>query len=76
MANNDGALIDYATRYRAGQPISSARAEGSVAKIAHARMAKRQRMRWSLRGAHCVATVRAAVLDGRLHEPMSTQFAA
>ncbi len=33
--------------------------------IANARMAKRQRTRWSLQGAHRVATVRAAVLDGR-----------
>jgi hypothetical protein len=29
-------------------------------------MGKKQRMRWSPRGAHRVAVVRAAVLDGRL----------
>lgn len=66
LANNDSALIDYGTHYRAGQPISS-----SVAEIA-----KRRRMRWSPRGAHCVATVRAAVLDGRLHDLTTTQLAA
>lgn len=74
LANNDCALIEYGTRYRAGRPISSAPTEGSVAEIANARMAKRKR--WSPRGAHCVATVRAAVLDGRLHELTSMRFAA
>ena len=76
LANNESALIDYSTRYRARRPISSSRAEGSVAEIANARMAKRLRMRWSPRGAHCVATVRAAVLDGRLHDLTSTRLAA
>ena len=76
LANNDSALIDYGTRYRAGRPISSSRAEGSVAEIANARMARRQRMRWSPRGAHCVATVRAAVLDDRLHDLTKMRFAA
>ena len=76
LANNDCALIDYGTRYRAGRPISTSRAEGSVDEIANARMAKRQRMRWSPRGAHCVATVRAAVLDGRLRDWATAQLAA
>jgi hypothetical protein len=38
------------------------RAEGYVDEIANARMTKRQLMRWSPRGAHRVALVRAAVL--------------
>jgi hypothetical protein len=76
LANNEGALIDYGTRYRSGRPISTSRAEGSVEEIVNARMAKRQRMCWSPSGAHCVATVRAAVLDGRMHEMMSAQLAA
>jgi hypothetical protein len=60
------------TRYRSGRPISTSRAEGSVEEIVNARMAKRQRMRWSPRGAHCVAVV----LDGRMHNLMRTQLAA
>ena len=76
LANNEDALIDYGTRYRSGRPISTSRAEGSVEEIINARMAKRQRMRWSPSGAHCVATVRAVVLDGRMHNLMSTQLAA
>ena len=76
LSNNDSALIDYGTRYWAGRPISSSRAEGSVAEIVNARMARRQRMRWSSRDAHCVATVRAAVLDDRLHDLTKMRFAA
>jgi hypothetical protein len=76
LVNSEDALIDYGTRYRSGRPISTSRAEGSVEEIVNARMAKRQRMRWTPSGAHCVATVRAAVLDGRTHDLMMTQLAA
>ena len=76
LANNGHALIDYGTRYRAGVPISSSRAEGSVDEIANARMAKRRGMRWSPRGAHYVVTVRAAVLDGRLQGLTPARLAA
>ena len=76
LASNESALIDYGTRYRAGRAISSSRAEGMVDEIANTRMAKRQRMRWSPRGAHCVATVRAAVLNGHLEGWIPTRLAA
>lgn len=45
LINNNGALIDYGVRYRAGNAISSSRAGASVDEIANARMAKRRRMR-------------------------------
>jgi hypothetical protein len=67
LANNETALIDYGARFRGGLPVSTSRADGCVDEIANARMAKRQRMRWSPRGAHRLALVRAAVLDGRLN---------
>ena len=63
--NNEDALIDYGQRYRAGKPISTSRAEGTVNQLVSARMNKRQQMRWSPQGAHRVLQVRAAVLDGR-----------
>jgi hypothetical protein len=67
LANNEAALVDYSRRYHSDQPVSTSRAEGCVDEIANARMAKRRPMRWSPRGAHRVAVVCAAVLDGRLH---------
>jgi hypothetical protein len=65
IESNEGALIDYGQRYRAGKPISTSRAEGTVNQLVSARMNKRRQMRWSPRGAHRVLQVRAAVLDGR-----------
>lgn len=66
LANNMGSMTNYGRRYRNGLAISSSRAEGCVDDIGNARMGKRRRMRWSPKGAHRVAVVRAAVLDGRL----------
>jgi hypothetical protein len=59
LATNVDALIDYGAGYRSKLPISTSRAEGCVDEIANARVAKKQRMRWSPRRAHWVATVRA-----------------
>ena len=75
IKNNEGALINYGERYRAGKPISTSRAEGTVNQLVNARMNKRRQMRWSPRGAHRVLQVRAAVLDGRFGHP-AIQLAA
>ena len=65
IESNEGALINYGERYRAGKPISTSRAEGTGNQLVSARMNKRKQMRWSPRGAHRVLQVRAALLDGR-----------
>jgi hypothetical protein len=75
IESNEGALVDYGRRYRAGQPISTSRAEGAVNHLVNARMNKRRQMRWSPRGAHRVLQVRAAVLDGRFGQ-QAIQLAA
>jgi len=75
IEGNEGALIDYGQRYRAGKPISTSRAEGTVNQLVNARMNKRRPMRWSPRGAHRVLQVRAAVLDGRFRH-QAIQLAA
>jgi hypothetical protein len=75
IGNNEGALIDYGRRYRAGKPVSSSRAEGTVNHLVNARMNKRRQMRWSPQGAHRVLQVRAAMLDGRLGQ-YAAQLAA
>ena len=75
LENNEDALIDYGRRYRAGQPISSSRAESTVNQLVNARMNKRRQMRWSPRGAHRLLQVRASVLDGRFGQ-QALQLAA
>ncbi len=74
--NNCDAIVNYHRRYHDKRPVSTSRAEGCVDEIANARMGKKQRMRWSPRGAHRVAVVRAAVLDGRLRSKASAARAA
>lgn len=59
--NNAGTLANYGARYRKGLPISSI-ADSAV----NHRMAKKQQMRWTDEGAHCLAQVRVAVLNGEL----------
>jgi len=76
VLNNYDVIVSYHHRYRADRPVSTSRAEGCVGEIANARMSKRRRMRWSPRGAHHVAVVRAAVLDGRLKAPIYEREAA
>ena len=66
VGNNESAIVGYSIRYRSKLPVASSAAEGCVDEIADSRMGKQQRMRWSPRGAHRVATVRAAILDNRL----------
>ena len=75
IESNEGALIDYGQRHRAGKPISTSRAEGTVNQLVSARMNKRQQMRWSPRSAHRVLQVRTAVLDRRFGHP-AIQLAA
>ncbi len=76
LVNTVDSLIDYGTRYRSKLHISTSRAEGCVDEIANARMTKKQRMRWSPQGAHRVATVRVAVLDGRFKPAADLPLAA
>jgi hypothetical protein len=67
IANRPGTIVNYAERYRAGEPISSATAEGAVNTVIAKRMVKKQQMRWSPHGAHRMLQIRCRVLDGQLH---------
>ena len=63
IENNAGALVNYGMRYHKGQPISSSIAESAVNLVVSHRMAKKQQMRWTDKGAHYLALVRVAVLN-------------
>jgi hypothetical protein len=68
--------VAYGRRYRKGQSISSAMAESGVNQVINARMCKRQQMRWTPRGAHLLAQVRCAILNGDVAEKLKSQEAA
>ena len=59
-------LVNYGARYRKGLPISSSIAESAVNQVVSLRMAKKRQMRWSDAGAHALAQVRVAELNGEL----------
>ena len=63
IENNAGTLVNYGMRYYKGLPISSSIAESAVNLVVSHRMAKKQQMRWTDEGAHCLAQVRVAVLN-------------
>jgi len=64
--NNAGTLVNYGARYRKGLAISSSIAESAVNQVVSHRMAKKQQMRWTDEGAHRLAQVRVADLNGEL----------
>ena len=64
LRNNAHTLVNYGARHRKGLPISSSIAESAVNQVVSHRMAKKRQMRWTDEGAHCMAQVRVAVLNG------------
>lgn len=63
IEHNAGTLVNYGMRYHKGLPISSSIAESAENLVVSHRMAKKQQMRCTAEGAHCLAHVRVAVLN-------------
>jgi hypothetical protein len=68
---NGGSTISYGKRHRDGRSISTAMAASAVNHVLNHRMSKRQQMRWSPRGAHLLAQVRCAVINGDLSKRLA-----
>ena len=66
LANNAGAIPNYAERWRYGERVATSFVESTVNLIVGKRFAKRQQMQWSARGAHLLLQTRTRVLDGTL----------
>ena len=74
LRNNRTILIDYHQTRRDGRRISTAMAESVMNHLINRRLSKRQQMRWSMKGAHCVLQVRVEMLDGRLERHFREHF--
>ncbi|MBE0548088.1 MAG: ISKra4 family transposase [Rubrivivax sp.] len=74
LVNNRRDLIDYQRARMAGRRISSASAESVMNHLVNSRMSKRQQMRWSIKGAHCLLQTRVELLDGRLQNCFASRF--
>jgi len=66
LDNNAGTLANYGARQGKGLPIASGIAQSAVNQVVSHRMAKKQQMRWTDEGAHCLVQVRVADLNGEL----------
>ena len=73
VRSNQNAIVNYGARYRSGRRIASSLAESAVDSLVARRMVKKQQMQWSLKGAHRMLQVRAAVLNGDLRERLAWQ---
>ena len=73
VRSNRNAIVDYRARYRSGRRIASSFAESAVDSLVARRMVKKQRMQWSLLGAHRMLQVRSAVLNGHSSERLAWQ---
>lgn len=76
LHGNEGTVAAYGKRYRAGKVIATALAESAVNQVINVRMCKRQQMRWTPRGAHLLAQVRCAVINGDLGQRLQAYDAA
>ncbi|MGH3402078.1 MAG: ISKra4 family transposase, partial [Streptosporangiaceae bacterium] len=66
LRDGAGRIPSYGERYRAGGAISTAFTESAVNQVIAKRMARKQQMRWTPRGAHLLLQVRTRVLNDQL----------
>lgn len=74
LVNNRKDLVDYQRERMKGRRISSASAESVMNHVVNRRMSKRQQMRWSMKGAHCLLLTRVELLDGQLESHFAKRF--
>jgi hypothetical protein len=74
IENNSAAITDYAARWDHGEIISTAFAESTVDLVVSRRLAKKQQMQWSKKGAHRLLQTRTRTLDGTLHDLFTSWY--
>ena len=63
IERNRGFIPNYGERYRNGERISTGFVESAINQVVSKRMAKKQQMQWTQRGAHLLLQVRTRVLN-------------
>jgi hypothetical protein len=71
---NRAFIPNYGERYRNGERISTGFIESAVNQVMSKRMAKKQQMQWSRRGAHLLLQVRTRVLNEEWEETLRTWY--
>jgi len=68
IAGNSHLIVNYGERHRYGENISTSSAESTVNELISKRMAKKQQMRWTKKGAHLLLQLRIKTLNNELRQ--------
>ncbi|WP_234116745.1 ISKra4 family transposase [Citrobacter freundii] len=68
IRNNKMMIPNYGEMRRYGEPVSTAFVESTINEVIARRMAKKQQMQWSRKGAHYLLQTRTAVLNNELQD--------
>ena len=66
IKTNQFAIANYGDRFRQAEPIATGFTESAVKQLAIKHAAKKQQMRWPMRGAHALLQIRTRAQSGEL----------
>lgn len=74
IRNNQMMIPNYGEMRRYGEPVSTAFVESTINEVIARRMAKKQQMQWSRKGAHYLLQTRTAVLNNELQDKFASWY--
>ena len=74
IRNNQMMISNYGEMHRYGEPVSTAFVESTINEVIARRMAKKQQMQWSRKGAHYLLQTRTAVLNNELQDKFASWY--
>lgn len=74
IRNNQMMIPNYGEMRRYGEPVSTAFVESTINEVIARRMAKKQQMQWSRKGAHYLLQTRTAVLNNELQDKFANWY--
>ncbi|EBC4088807.1 ISKra4 family transposase [Salmonella enterica] len=74
VRNNQRMIPNYGEMRRYGEPVSTAFVESTINEVIARRMAKKQQMQWSRKGAHYLLQTRTAVLNNELQDKFASWY--
>lgn len=74
IRNNQMMIPNYGEMCRYGEPVSTAFVASTINEVIARRMAKKQQMQWSRKGAHYLLQTRTAVLNNELQDKFASWY--
>ncbi len=76
MEQNNSSIVDCSERHHYGKRVSTGFVESAVNQVLAKRLAKRQQMQWTRKGAHLLVQARPKVLDEEREECFRRQYSS